>query len=184
MPRPSVTAKIALISFMPTASSTDAGLLGDLPDLLPRRVLDRHTAGAPLALHPGFGLAGDQDLLRARRQRGRAYPVQQRRDLRVEIGQRQEAHRIDADHERAVAEHRWLAAGRAGAGEDAAEDLDRDRQAEALVGAGGEQRAGWLGVVLAPIVRRLAASVEHDAGRHRLPAVELHAQLALGPHAA
>src|SRR6185436_13955110 len=88
MPRPSVTAKIALISFMPTASSTNADLLGGLLDLLPRRVLDRHATSAPLALHPGLGLAGDQDLLGARGQRGGAHPVQQTRDLGVELGQR------------------------------------------------------------------------------------------------
>src|SRR5918996_6481564 len=162
MPSPSVTAKIASISLMVTTSSMDADLLGGLPDLPPRLVLDRHAGGPALALHPRLGLARDQDLPSAGSERRRAYPLEKRRHLRMKIGQRQKAGGIDRHDQRAVAEHRGLRAGRTGAGQDAAQDLDGDREPEAFMGAGGEQRAGRLRIVLARIGGRLAAAAEHD----------------------
>src|SRR2546422_5937553 len=73
MPRASVTAKIASISFIVTTSSIDAHLGGALLDLPPRLVVDRDTAAAPLARRALFRLARDEDLLRPARQRRRAH---------------------------------------------------------------------------------------------------------------
>src|SRR5262245_23377451 len=163
MPSASVTTKIASISFMVTTSSTDAHLLGAPLDLPPRLVLDRHAGGAALALHARLRLAGDEDLLGTGGERGRSDPVEQGGDLGVEVRQGQEARGVETHDQRPIAEHRGLATGRPGAGQDPAQDLDRDRQPEPLVGAGREERAHWIGVVLARIGRRLATTVEHDA---------------------
>ena len=55
-----------------------------------------------------------------------------------------------------------------GARQDAAEDLDGERETVPLVLPGGDQRAGRVGVVLARIGRGLATAVAHDARRHLL----------------
>src|SRR5262245_31572601 len=105
MPRASVTAKIASISFMETTSSTDARLVGHGADLAPCLVVDRHPRRAALTLVARLRLAGNQDLLGAGGQRRRPYPRHQVGDLRVKVRQRQEARGIEADDQRAVAEY-------------------------------------------------------------------------------
>src|SRR5262245_32757097 len=163
MPSASVTTKIASISFIVTTSSMDTRLFGAPLDLSPRLVLDRHAGDAALALHARLRLTGDEDLLGTGGERSRADPVEQGGDLGVEVRQRQEARGVETHDQGPVAEHGRLATGRAGAGQDPAQDLYRDRHAEPLVGAGREERADRIGVVLARIGRRFASAVEHDA---------------------
>src|SRR5262245_29775733 len=136
MPRASVTAKIASISFIVTTSSIDADLGGARPDLPPRLVVDRHAAGPALARRALLRLAGDQDFLGAAGQRRRPHEAEERPDLSVEIARRQESARIDAQHQNAVADGPLVRTRRSGAGQDAAEDLDGQRHAIALVLAG------------------------------------------------
>ena len=116
-------------------------------------------------------------------ERRRLHPAEERRHLAVELGQRQEALHVEADHERAVGEDARGRPGGAGAGEDAAQDLDRERETVALVLARGEQRAGRSAVEDLGIGLRPALRVHEPAGRGGLLAVALHAQLALGHHA-
>src|SRR5438874_11210780 len=135
-PSASVTAKIASISFIVTTSSMHARLGGAFADLAPGLVVDRDAVGAPLALRARLRLAGDEDLLRAGGRRRRAHPAEQRRHLGVELRRRQEARGIEAHDQRAVAEHRRLVAGGAGARQDAGQDLDGQREPVAPVRAG------------------------------------------------
>src|SRR5215813_11778560 len=110
MPSASVTAKIASISFIVTASSMDPRLRRDVLDLLPRGLVDRNAVRAALALAACLRLAGNQNLLRAGGERRGAHPVAERRHLSVELRRGHEPGRIDAHDERAVAEDRLLAA--------------------------------------------------------------------------
>src|SRR5438552_1518977 len=183
MPSASVTAKIASISFIVTTSSMKADLGRAGGDLPPRLLLDGNALGAARALGARLRLAGHEDLGGAGRGRGAADPPEQRGHLRVEFGRRQESRGIEGDDERAVRELALLGAGPARARQDAAEDLDGEREPVALVRAGRQQRARGVAVELPGIRRRLAARVQHDPRRHLLAAVELHAQLALGPTA-
>src|SRR5688572_26191363 len=144
---------------MVTTSSTNAGLRCARSDLRPRRLLDRDAAGAPLALDARLRLAGHENLLGAGGERGRAHPVEQGGHLRVEVGARQKARGIEADDQRAVGEDAGLGAGGTGPREDAAKDLDGEREAVALVRTGRQQRAGRLAIVLLRIRRRLAPAV-------------------------
>src|SRR5262249_13816229 len=164
MPSASVTPKIASISFMVTTSSIDADLGGAGLDLPPRLVIDGHAAGAALTRDALLGLARDQDLLGAAGQRRRPHEAEERVDLRVEIAGRQEAAGIETDHQDAIAHRALVRACGPGAREDAAEDLDRQREPVAFVLTGRDQGAGWVRVILARIGRRLAAAVAHDTG--------------------
>src|SRR5206468_4559326 len=101
-----------------------AGARQALLDLAPRLVLDRDTPGAPLASGARFRLPGDQHLLGAGGERCGAHELEQRVDLSLELGDRQERRGVETDHQRTVGEHRRLGARRARAREDTAKDLD------------------------------------------------------------
>src|SRR5688572_21158795 len=75
-PSASVISKIASISFIVTTSSMNARLPGARTDLLPRGVLDGYAVRPALARHALFGLAGNEDLLGAGRERRRAHEAQ------------------------------------------------------------------------------------------------------------
>src|SRR5438309_924741 len=175
IPSAAVTAESASISFIVTTSSMKADLGRAGGDLPPRLLLDGNALDAARALGAPLRLAGHEDLGGAGRGRGAADPPEQRGHLRVEFGRRQEARGIEGDDERAVRELSLLGAGPARARQDAAEDLDGEREPVALVRAGRQQRARGVAVKLPGIRRRLAARVQHDPRRHLLAAVELHA---------
>jgi len=115
---------------------TNAELGRDALDLVPGFVFHGDAVPTPLGFEARLGLARDEDLLRALSERRRLDPAEERGDLRVEFGQWHEAGHVEADHERAVGEESGTGTGRAGAGEDAAQDLDGEREPVALVLAG------------------------------------------------
>src|SRR5919108_6374358 len=139
MPSASVTAKIASISFIVTTSSTQADLAGAGDNLAPRLVFDGDAGRAACALGARLRLPRHEDLLRTGRGCGAADPLEQRRHLRVKVRGRQKARQIERDDQGAVGELALLRARGAGAREDAAENLDRERETVALVSASGEQ---------------------------------------------
>src|SRR5690242_2075351 len=104
MPRASVTAKIASISFIVTTSSMPSGLARARGDLPPRLVLDGDALRAPGALRARLRLARHEDLAAARGGRRAAHPREQRLHLRVKLPRRHEARGIERDDEGAVGE--------------------------------------------------------------------------------
>src|SRR4029077_21103614 len=66
-------------------------------DLAPRLILDGDAARAALGLEACLRLAGDQGLGRARGERRRPHPAEERGHLPVEVGQRQETLPVEAD---------------------------------------------------------------------------------------
>src|SRR2546428_5628361 len=113
MPRASVTAKIASISFIVTTSSTDADLARARGDLPPRLILDGDAFGAARALGARLRLAGHQDLGGPGGGRGAADQREQRRHLSAEPGPRHDARGLQRDDAAAVREPSPLGAGRA-----------------------------------------------------------------------
>src|SRR5438105_12962213 len=102
MPRASVTAKIASISFIVTTSSMKADIGRAGGDLPPRLLLDGNALGAARALGARLRLAEHEDLGGAGRGRGAADSPEQRRHLRVEFGRRQQAPGIEGHDAPAV----------------------------------------------------------------------------------
>src|SRR5262249_58378743 len=104
-------------------------------------VLEGAAGAAPLRLEPRLRLAGNEDLLRAQSQRRRLHEAEEIRDLRVEVGERDEALHVETEDERAVGEEAGPGSRRPRAREDAAQDLHGERQTESLVLTRGQQRA-------------------------------------------